>query len=151
MDPTPERRDPATAQAAIDALGMRIRRRVVPVLAVVAFVTVGMPGRPAGATSPPIVLILMENHEYGSVIGDSTAPYINRTLVANGLLATDYHANFHPSLPNYLAITSGSNDGCRSDSCRRRSVSADNLFNQLGLQWKAYEQSMPSSCDLSDA
>jgi len=93
----------------------------------------------------------MENHEYGSIVGSPKAPYINRTLVADGLLATQYHANFHPSLPNYLATTSGSNDGCRTDSCARRSIPADNLFHQLGSGWKAYEQSMPAACDVSNS
>lgn len=107
---------------------------------------IAVPVPKAAAVSPPIVLILMENHEYGSVIGSRSAPFINKTLVRDGLLATNYHAPFHPSLPNYLALTSGSNEGCRSDSCPRRSIAADNLFNQLGTEWKAYEQSMPSPC-----
>jgi phosphatidylinositol-3-phosphatase len=104
----------------------------------------------AGAGAPPIVLILMENHEYGSIVGSPSASYLNHTLVTNGTLATNFHSNFHPSLPDYLALTSGSNDGCTSDLCATRSVTADNLFHQLGSSgWKAYEQAMPSPCHRS--
>jgi hypothetical protein len=115
---------------------------------------VGMTAVPvpkAGALSPPIVLILMENHEYSSIVGSRSAPYINKTLVRDGLLATNYHAPFHPSLPNYLALTSGSNDGCTTDGCARRSIPANNVFNQLGSGWKAYDQSMPRACDLGNS
>jgi hypothetical protein len=126
---------------------MRMERRMLR--HVVVGVMVGLVAAPVpkvGATSPPIVLIVMENHEYGSIIGSRSAPYINKTLVRDGFLATNYSAVFHPSLPNYLALTSGSNDGCTSDACPRRSIAADNVFNQLGPDWRAYAQSMPSPC-----
>src|SRR5437868_1651697 len=127
---------------------MRIGRRMLRHLVVGAIVgLVAAPVPAARAVSPPIVLILMENHEYGSIVGSRSAPYINKTLIRDGLLVTNYHAPFHPSLPNYLALTSGSNDGCTSDGCPRRSIAANNLFNQLGTGWKAYEESMPTPCD----
>src|SRR5260370_27182019 len=54
-----------------------------------------------------VIVILMENEEYSSIIGDPSAPYIN-SLAAGGALATQYDAVSHPSLPNYLALTGGS-------------------------------------------
>src|SRR5207237_4943007 len=127
---------------------METRRMLKAGLAIALIGQATVVGHVAQASSPPIVVIVMENHEYGSVIGNRSAPYINRTLVPDGLLATNYHAVFHPSLPNYLAMTSGSNDGCTSDSCARRSIAADSLFHQLGSDWRAYEESMPSACDV---
>src|SRR5260370_38713296 len=53
-----------------------------------------------------VIVILMENEEYSSIIGDPSAPYIN-SLAAGGALATQYDAVSHPSLPNYLALTGG--------------------------------------------
>src|SRR5260370_8194047 len=53
-----------------------------------------------------VIVILMENEEYSSIIGDPSAPYIN-SLAAGGALATQYDAVSHPSLPNYLALTAG--------------------------------------------
>uniref|UniRef100_E6QU79 Phosphoesterase n=1 Tax=mine drainage metagenome TaxID=410659 RepID=E6QU79_9ZZZZ len=61
-----------------------------------------------------VYLIVMENHSYQDIIGNSNAPYINEWLkTAN--LATDYFAVGHPSLPNYLELVGGSNFGIRND------------------------------------
>src|SRR5262249_48878039 len=54
-----------------------------------------------------VIWIWMENHSFGDIIGNaSQAPYIN-SLAARCGLATNYHNTTHPSLPNYLAATSG--------------------------------------------
>ncbi len=53
-----------------------------------------------------VVWIWMENHSYGEIIGSSEAPYIN-ALAGECGLATNYHNVDHPSLPNYVAATSG--------------------------------------------
>src|SRR5205807_6295174 len=67
------------------------------------------PPPPAAGAVPPfshVFVIVMENHEYNSVIGNPAAPYTNG-LVANYGLATNYFGVSHPSLPNYLALTAG--------------------------------------------
>jgi hypothetical protein len=104
------------------------------------------PTRPAPPPPPPAVpsfahvfIIVMENHEYGSIIGNASAPYIN-SLAANYGLATNYYAASHPSLPNYLALTAGSTFGVASD-CTTCFVSASNIGDQVeasGRSWKAY-------------
>jgi hypothetical protein len=94
-----------------------------------------------------IVVIVMENKEYGSVIGSSGAPYINRLAKRNVLLTHEYAAS-HPSLPNYLALTGGSTFGISSD-CTSCYVGKKNLVDQLerkGFSWKAYMETMPSAC-----
>ncbi len=62
------------------------------------------------------VVVVLENHAYSEVIGDSAAPFINR-IAAHGAVFTDSHAITHPSEPNYLALFSGSTQGVTSDSC----------------------------------
>jgi hypothetical protein len=107
-------------------------------------------GQTRGASSP-IVVIVLENHEYGSIVGSSSAPWLNHTFIPRGTLFTNYHATHHPSLPNYLAMTSGTTSGCRSDECPRRTYTTNNLFHQLssvGIGWVAWIESMPSRCDL---
>jgi phospholipase C len=98
-----------------------------------------------------VVLIVMENHEYSSVVGSSDAAYINRRLIGHGKLFTSYDAVSHPSLPNYLAMTSGSTDGTQgTDSITAGEISRNNLFHQLaraGIRWRVYEESLPSACD----
>jgi phospholipase C len=96
-----------------------------------------------------VFVIVMENHEYGSVIGSAAAPYLN-SLAANYGLATNYYAASHPSLPNYLALTAGSTFGIASD-CTTCYVNATNIADQLeasGRSWKAYMEDMPTACYL---
>jgi hypothetical protein len=91
----------------------------------------------------------MENREFDSIIGDSCCPYIN-SLVDQGTLFTNYRAVAHPSLPNYLAMTSGSTNGkVGTDSITAGELDVENVFHQLsvaGLTWNAFQESMPSAC-----
>jgi hypothetical protein len=96
---------------------------------------------------PRFAVIVMENTEYGDVIGNSDAPFIN-SLARRYAIADDYYAIRHPSLPNYLALTGGSTFGITSD-CSDCSVNETSLIDQLekaGISWKAYMESMPSPC-----
>src|SRR5262249_54113614 len=54
-----------------------------------------------------VVWIWFENHGSDQVIGSADAPFMNRTLAAGCGLATNAHNETHPSLPNYIAATSG--------------------------------------------
>jgi phosphatidylinositol-3-phosphatase len=98
-----------------------------------------------------VVWIVMENQAYSSVIGSHAAPYINRLAAACGL-ATKFTAEAHPSLPNYLAMTSGSTQGVTDDSGPgSHRIGAPSIFSQLGTGWRALEDSMPRACTLSNA
>jgi len=48
------------------------------------------------------VVVILENHSYTQIIGNSSAPYLN-SLRQLGASFTDSHAVSHPSQPNYLA------------------------------------------------
>src|SRR5579883_298206 len=63
-----------------------------------------------------VFIIMMENKDYSEVIGDTTdAPYINM-LASQYAIATNYQDSLvHPSLPNYLYLTTGSTLGQTSD------------------------------------
>lgn len=111
----------------------------------------GPPAPPAPAPAVPafshIFVIVMENHEYGSVIGSAAAPYVNGLAATYGL-ATNYFAASHPSLPNYFALTAGSTFGIASD-CTTCYVTATNIADQVessGRSWKAYMEDMPTPC-----
>jgi phosphatidylinositol-3-phosphatase len=115
--------------------------------------TIDAPARGASAVGAPadpaahIAVIVMENKEYGTVIGDSGAPYLNRLARREVLLMKEY-AVTHPSLPNYLSLIGGSTFGITSD-CTDCYVRGKNLIDQLeahAISWKAYMQSMPSAC-----
>lgn len=87
-----------------------------------------------------VVVVVLENHSYGQIAGSS--PYLNGLARMCGL-AANYEAVSHPSLPNYLALTSGSTDGISSD-CTGCSTSARSIFEQLSGEWRSYEESMPT-------
>src|SRR5258708_16966385 len=53
-----------------------------------------------------VVWVWMENHSYNTIIRARQAPYINKLATRCGL-AANYHNISHPSLPNYIAATSG--------------------------------------------
>ena len=94
-----------------------------------------------------IAIIVMENEEAAEVIGNSAAPYINGLAHRYGLAAASY-AITHPSLPNYLALTSGSTHDITSD-CTSCQVSATNLVDQLEaahVSWRAYLEGFPGHC-----
>jgi phospholipase C len=117
---------------------------------------------PCGTAAAPhtyqhVIWIWMENHSFGDIIGNtSQAPYIN-SLAGSCGLATNYHNTTHPSLPNYLAATSGLAQAqlpalsfldCNvSVIC---DTSARSIFGQ-GETWKAYQESMPSNCATSNS
>jgi hypothetical protein len=114
------------------------------------------PGTPAAAaraaalptsSASHVVVIVMENKEADDVIGASAAPYVN-ALVRRYALATRSYAIGHPSLPNYLALTSGSTHGIASD-CTACPVSARNIVDQLEAarrSWRAYMEDLPAPC-----
>src|SRR5579862_9849536 len=98
-----------------------------------------------------VVVILMENKELGDLLGNASAPYLN-SLARHGGLATASFAITHPSLPNYIALTSGSTHGISSD-CTACTVNAPNLTDQLdraGVSWKAYLEDVPGPCFTGD-
>lgn len=68
-----------------------------------ASVATAAPSRPL----QHVFYIMMENHGYSQIIGNTAdAPFVNQ-LASQGSLATQYFGVTHPSLPNYLAGMSG--------------------------------------------
>jgi hypothetical protein len=90
-------------------------------------------------------VIVMENKERGEVIGK--APYITALAERYATAAQSYGVT-HPSLPNYLALVSGSTQGVTRD-CTSCDASGPNLGTQLeaaGRSWKAYLEGLPLPC-----
>lgn len=99
------------------------------------------PGQP---TFSHVILVVEENHSYSEVIGNSSMPYFN-SLASQYGLATQYYANGHPSIPNYLALTTGEME--TFDDNFSGTIADDNIVRELvkaDKTWKAYEESIPS-------
>jgi acid phosphatase len=94
-----------------------------------------------------VFVIMDENKSYSQIVGSPDAPYING-LIKRYALATNYSALFHPSLPNYIALTSGSNQGITDDrGAAGNQVAATNIADRIeaaGKTWKEYAESVPS-------
>ena len=99
-----------------------------------------------------IFVIMDENQPFSAIIGNSSAPYIN-SLAQRYALATNYQAVTHPSLPNYLAITSGSNDGITTD-CNPPSAGCEvnvNSLSNLSSTTTAIQNKLGSSADVTSS
>jgi phosphatidylinositol-3-phosphatase len=94
-----------------------------------------------------VIVIVLENKPITKIIGH--AGFITALAHRCGL-AANYHHNARVSLPNYLAMTSGSTHGlrrnCTPNQCPIRGPS---IFAQLArhrLKWRVYQESMPGRC-----
>lgn len=102
------------------------------------------------AAAPPrfdhVVLVMFENRSLDSVLGYRGAPTFNR-LAARYAVLRNYRAVTHPSLPNYLALVSGSTQGIHSDcvSCASHARSLADTLRAAGLTWRTYVEGLTSS------
>jgi hypothetical protein len=99
-----------------------------------------------------VVWIVMENHSFDQIIGSSDAPYINQLVAQHGL-ATDFHAESHPSLPNYIAMTSGSTQGIADDDPPAdHPLDVPSIFSLPSAGGsRSLQESMPSNCAQADS
>ena len=98
-----------------------------------------------------IVIIMFENREFGSVIGNSLMPNYNK-LAREYTLLTQYYAVRHPSLPDYIALMGGDTFGITSDcsDCFVNAPSLPDLIEASGRTWKTYQEDMPKPCYVGD-
>jgi phospholipase C len=104
--------------------------------------TIGVPTAAPITPNPHVFVIVMENTSLASAL---RAPSIS-SLASKYRLATNYHAISSPSLPNYLALTSGSTWGITDDDYH--ALPAGGLGAQLtaaGVTWRAYMEGLTSA------
>lgn len=113
-----------------------------------------------------VVIVIMENHSSGQIIGSSAAPNINALAAAGASIVnaaadpaaviSGSHALRHPSQPNYLELFSGNYQGVLQDG--RPGTSSEPLSLPLpfntpnlaasliasGLTFATYSESLPS-------
>jgi acid phosphatase len=129
------------------------------ILAAVAAFQLACGGYSAGKSSTPtpapvpanvpsfshVFLVVEENHSFTDVIGNSSMPYLN-SLASKYGLAKQYFANAHPSIPNYLMLTTGQMETL--DDSFSGTIGDDNVVRELvsaGKTWKTYQESIPSA------
>ena len=92
-----------------------------------------------------VFVVVLENHGFSQVIGNSSMPFLN-SLATQHALATNYFANTHPSIGNYFMLTTGNIE--TNNDAFTGTVSANNIpraFAAAGKTWKAYMESLPST------
>jgi hypothetical protein len=143
--PAGEGTNTSVATPTSPAAGMRATAGAVPVCGSTA---------QAPAVYQHVVWIWMQNKRYTSVVGDGSAPYVNRLAAACGL-ATDYASQVHRSLPNALAATSGGTQGVTTNSAPAAfRIDVDNIFRQVraaGGTARSYVEGMSRNCVLDAA
>jgi phosphatidylinositol-3-phosphatase len=122
---------------------------LVMVCAVVVFASCGgsVAGVGGGSTPPSsahVVMVVEENHSYSQVIGNSAMPYLNGLASQYGL-ATQYFGDVHPSIGNYLMLTTGIPETI--DDSFTGTISDDNVVRELvkaNKTWHSYAESLPN-------
>lgn len=104
-----------------------------------------------------VFLILMENHNWSSIKGSTSAPYINNTLLTIGAHAEQYYnpPGIHPSEPNYLWLEAGTNFGITNDndpSSNHQSTTNHlvTFLKNANISWKSYDEDISgTTCPLT--
>ncbi len=105
-----------------------------------------------------VFVIVLENHDWSSIEGAASAPYINKTLLVEGAHANKYMnvPGLHPSLPNYIWMEAGSALGVTDDAAPAyhkltTSQHLVTLLRNAGLTWRAYQEDIPGTdCPLTN-
>jgi hypothetical protein len=119
------------------------------VIAVSCGLALALPPAAAAARKAPVpafrhvLVVVFENKERGDVAAAPTFARLERRYAS----LASYFAVTHPSLPNYLALVSGSTHGITED-CTDCVVDARSLADTLTAAhktWKTYAEGLPSA------
>jgi hypothetical protein len=93
-----------------------------------------------------VIVIVFENKEATTVVGNRAAPTFNSYARRYASL-TRYYGVTHPSLPNYLALVSGSTQGIKTNctDCLVDSMSLADSIEASGRTWKTYAEGLPAA------
>jgi hypothetical protein len=95
----------------------------------------------ATPSSKHVVLVMEENSSYSTVVGNSAVwPNLN-DLIGNGALPANYYADTHPSIGNYLMLTTG--QILTNDDSSTTVWNVDNIARRMlaaGVSFKVYAE-----------
>jgi phosphatidylinositol-3-phosphatase len=96
-------------------------------------------------SSRHVYIVAEENRSFEEIVGSADMPYLN-SLIAKGALATQFYANEHGSLENYLWVTAG--QYITHNNSTTAVFNVDNIDRHLigmGMTFKSYAESLPYS------
>lgn len=95
-----------------------------------------------------VFIVVFENK---NLVETLWQPYFGR-LGREGALLLNFHAETHPSQPNYIALTAGDLHGVRNNDLVNLDVRhIGDLLEEKGLSWKMYAEDYPGNCFLGAA
>ena len=111
-----------------------------------------------------VFVIMMENTSLATLAQSQRAPYL-KSLSATAATSANYHGVTHPSLPNYLALTSGGTQGvtcdcnpsgtactsCGDCNCSQAAAHLGDQLEAAGLTWRAYGEDMGAACNTTSS
>ena len=117
-----------------------------------------------------VFVVLMENTTLQRLKDSTNTPYLHG-LFAQGASANDYHGVAHPSLPNYIALVSGSTGGVQCDcnptggacnplvcntllgacGCAQPGHHLGDQLDAARLSWRAYAEDLGTPCNGTSA
>ncbi len=111
----------------------------------------------SGHAITTVFVIVMENHNWSSIQGNRSAPYINNSLLPIASSTQEYYnpPGVHPSEPNYLWLEAGTdfgitNDDDPADNHQSATSHLVTLLTQAGISWKAYQEDIDgTTCPLT--
>ena len=106
-----------------------------------------------------VFVIVMENHDWSSIAGNPSAPYINNTLLTYGAHAEHYTSpeGIHPSEPNYIWLEAGddlniADDDEPAENYRTTKTHLTTQMEKANVSWRSYQEGMaPGLCPLSSS
>jgi hypothetical protein len=93
--------------------------------------------------SQHVYIVAEENRSYEHIVGSANMPYLN-SLLSKGTTATQFYADEHGSLENYLIVTSG--QYLTHNNSTLSTFNVDNIERHMltrGLTFKSYAQTLP--------
>ncbi|MGZ3722853.1 MAG: alkaline phosphatase family protein [Bdellovibrionales bacterium] len=92
-----------------------------------------------------VILVIFENGNYNQSMAQSYFAKFANT----GVLLSNFHAETHPSQPNYIALMAGSPMGNTNDSnINIDAIHFADLLEGHGLSWRVYAEAFPGNCFL---
>jgi phosphatidylinositol-3-phosphatase len=94
-----------------------------------------------------VFVIVLENHNWSEVKGNTNAPYINNVLLPSASYCEQYYnpPDRHPSIRNYIWLEAGTDFGITSNVSpfTAHQSTTNHLVSQLqaaGISWKTYQE-----------
>ncbi|RIB23769.1 phosphoesterase family-domain-containing protein, partial [Gigaspora rosea] len=88
-----------------------------------------------------IITIVLGNSYYEESMNDPYLAYLG----SQGILLSNYHAVWHPSQPNYIAMIRASKSGLTDFNQDVEGASLPDLLEEKGISWKAYIENYPGN------